>query len=399
MAKISYKQDNIDLLMQKLNKVSTVLGSMNSGAFSSISDNETLGGGINKLQKNMSAIGDRASGCASVINKGRDSFSQSEIYLESAIDQIELPTDLKNVYSPTEETLQDTSLNKNDGTGVNANDNTKEEKLADITGEEENLGNITKAEVKDEQLTDMYDKDKERIGSINNGVATNEQEMKDIKETEANSLGELKQGDTEEEAMADNYGTDKDNINDINKAGGDEEQAYKDKLAGAQGASMSDVSGGKVGTSSYQDNTDGSSSSMGEAASSSSTHESTYKDNTKGTSSNLGEAASSNATSEASYQDGTEGTIANMGEAATLNATEEENYQDDTDDNDKSQVNDISTEATGEVEVKEKDFETNKNELNDPNKEDVVVPILTEEINVVKAKEDKKDEEVVQVTI
>lgn len=242
MAKIAYKQDNIELIMSKLNKVSGVLSGITTVGGSMAGD--SLFEGFNKIQKNMGVIGNRAMGCASVLGKGNDSFAQSEVYLESVIDSIELPTDLKNVYSPTEQTVVDTSLSKEDGKSINDTDNTKEEQLEDINVRDKALGDITKAEVKDEQLTDMYADQGKVLGNVNKDGGDTLQEAEDVKLTQEIALGETKQGDTEEQVMKDNYASEGRSLGDVTSTGGTEEKEYKDTLKDAKGSTLEEVNAG-----------------------------------------------------------------------------------------------------------------------------------------------------------
>ena len=251
MAKIAYKQDNIELIMSKLNKVSGVLSGITTVGGSMAGD--SLFEGFNKIQKNMGVIGNRAMGCASVLGKGNDSFAQSEVYLESVIDSIELPTDLKNVYSPTEQTVVDTSLSKEDGKSVNDTDNTKEEQLEDINVRDKALGDITKAEVKDEQLTDMYADQGKVLGNVNKDGGDTLQEAEDVKLTQEIALGETKQGDTEEQVMKDNYASEGRSLGDVTSTGGTEEKEYKDTLKDAKGSTLEEVNTDEVKTSEYKD--------------------------------------------------------------------------------------------------------------------------------------------------
>ena len=215
MTKITFKQNDIEAIISILNKLSGILSGMGSTAsFGS----DSLFSGINKLQKNMTCIGDRASGCASVVGKGNDSFAQSEIYLESVIDKIELPTELKNVYSPTDKVEQNTVLYKEDGTSVNASDNTKLEKLNSIDGDLTKLSDITKADVKEAEFNDIYTDLSNTLGNVNKTGGDTLQKMEDVKLTQEISLGETKQGDTEEQVMNDNYSEEKKNLVTINNS-------------------------------------------------------------------------------------------------------------------------------------------------------------------------------------
>lgn len=257
MTKIKVKQDSFDAIIQRLNKISATLGDSSSGAFSALAGNELLSGGISKLQNNVSMIGSRTGGTASVINKGRDSFSGSEAYLETVVDAIELPTDLKNVYTPYEETTQETTLNKNDGKSVNSDQNTKQEELKELNEtDEKGLGDITKAEVKDEQLIDMFDRKLENLGDIEKAGGDIEQSLDEYTLTEGTAMGELTGGNTKEQAYEDAYTMQKnDELQSVVTAGGDKVQEYEDTLADATGTVLTNINGSGTGESAeFKDN-------------------------------------------------------------------------------------------------------------------------------------------------
>ncbi len=90
MTKIKYKQDNIDALMTKLNKISNSFSNL-SNTFAPMKNSSLIGEGMSAIANNTTALGDRASGNSYVVSGGKDSFTEGELKNEQLLESIEIP--------------------------------------------------------------------------------------------------------------------------------------------------------------------------------------------------------------------------------------------------------------------------------------------------------------------
>ncbi len=220
MSKITVKQDNLEQIMAKLTKASTLLSDVTGNAFSSIKGNELLSSGINKISENMKIMGQRASNTSSIISKQQDSFMTGEVLVADVMNEIEIPTDLLNVYSPVPEEQSTVSLNKNDGESVNNGSDTIKKDLEFAEGgSEESLGDITKG-------------------------ATLQQNLKFAEGGKEKALADITKGDTEEQSLKFKGGDKEEALHDITKG-----ETLEQKLKFAEGGNeeaLKDISGGAI---------------------------------------------------------------------------------------------------------------------------------------------------------
>ena len=240
MAKIVYKQDNLDLLNQKLNKISASFSSV-STVLSPLANHSVIGEGVSSIKNNTSVLDARAKGNASIVMKGQDSFNSNELINEKLIDQIEIPTDLKNVYSPTDTETDQVDVNKKDGRSVNEGEASHADELSfeDLV-DEEKLKDITNQEGNEKEYDDNYKEKEKELKNILNKEGQQE-ELEDYKETEEQVLNEMNtDADTDNKEFNDAYGIRQGELSDINN-NADTEEKHLEGFEGMNQGGLSSI--------------------------------------------------------------------------------------------------------------------------------------------------------------
>ena len=220
MVKINYNQDRVDMLNQKLNKLSAFFSDM-STKMEPFAKSSIIGEGASIIAGNISTLETRADGNSRVIRNGQNLLSDSEILNEQLIDSIEIPSDLNNVYSPTNINTENVSVDKKDGRSVTEGEAVLEQSLElDKNIEKERLENIleNKKEQEEKELTEFKDVKDLGLEEVGTEFETEEKELDNIgEEIEKENLEQVNDNSYVKEQDINevfNYSNSHDNEND-----------------------------------------------------------------------------------------------------------------------------------------------------------------------------------------
>lgn len=206
MSVIKVVEDNVDLIMQRINQVTSAFEGIADGKLSSLAGLPLIGEGVQKIKKNVGTIKKRTGNTSRIIAKQKGSFINGELLITGMFDAIEIPTELNNVYSPTGEVSNNIQVDKNDGTSVNNGVASNETKIDfNDNFERENVTNIVNDSVIVEQFEDNYQGDNVNLTNISNNNGIKLDNFDDITNVEKRNIDTvITNADTEQRELETN---------------------------------------------------------------------------------------------------------------------------------------------------------------------------------------------------
>ncbi len=206
MPVIKVNDDSISSIMQVLNKLSAELDGAITGNLGSLTSFPLIGDGIKKIQKNVRKMGSRAKNTSRIVAKQKDAFMSSELIITDMFNEIEIPTELNNVYSPVESEIRQVEIEKQDGASVNEGEAAQEKeveiksqiKIADLSNLTVNPKDLNEKGLQTNNIDDNIDE--QAMANINNEIEQETQVFDDSNEMIANTaLNQM--GNTEEQQI------------------------------------------------------------------------------------------------------------------------------------------------------------------------------------------------------
>lgn len=218
---LSIDSDKIDMLANRIGESSN---SINNGVeksksgFSSLQSSPNLSEGINKINNNLKAIGDRVDNYNRVVVRQSNVFFEQENILLSAADYIEIPKNLSIVDNIYESKIEESNLSKDDGIKINSNNSNYLKEFNDYSSSHKNdlnsINNNIATQVRN--FSDNYVNSKQNLNNIvKNGTET--LNYKDEYSNHFVEINNLKNGETKEVNFENNYNNFKTDISNILK--------------------------------------------------------------------------------------------------------------------------------------------------------------------------------------